>query len=159
MKIFGILIKIAFGLFSAIVLSFTLLAIGFELTDARRSFVSGIDINGVDGSFYSHLSNQEFYEVKGSINGVQKGDVSALKKLVRYDCGGGADCYGLGHILAQLAYQLGDDKISQMAQQLNETDRSYFYGLLGAGLEYGYYIQAPDEQEKALPKLHAVLKN
>lgn len=159
MRVFGLLIKITFGLFSVILLSFTLLAIGIELTDARRSFVSGIDINGVDGTFYSHLSNQEFYEVKELINGVQKGDVSALKKLVRYDCGGGAGCYGLGHILAQLAYQLGDDKISQMAEQLNETDKGYFDLWLGMGLEYGYGIGMPDEQEKALPKLHAVLKN
>lgn len=145
--------------------AWVLVIIALEITAPTKPsnssdvMVSGIALNtGVAGEFYFHLSNYEYQKVARHITAIQEGDVSALRKMVRYDCGGGAGCYGLGHILAQLAYQLGDDKISQMAEQLNETDKGYFDLWLGMGLEYGYDIPMPDEQEKALPKLHAVLK-
>lgn len=158
--------KRAFWGIALVCMTWILVIIALEITaptkpsDSNDVIVSGISLNkGVASEFYFHLSNYEYQKVANHITAVQKGDVSALKKLVRYDCGGGAGCYGLGHILAQLAHQLGDDKISQMAEQLNETDKEYFDLWLGMGLEYGYGIPMPDEQEKALPKLHAVLKN
>ena len=81
------------------------------------------------------------------------GDIAGLNGLIRFQCGGGAGCYDLGSVI---------DKFVSLAKQLSRGEQNELYGLIDAGLEYGYRLDdgLPNERiELQFPILSKILRS
>ena len=86
------------------------------------------------------LSNQnksKNKELKSLISDALKGNETALSKLNKFPCGGGAGCYDLGFVISQIIYKVGEEEIITMIGKLGKEEIRGFEGLISVGLEYG----------------------
>lgn len=84
-----------------------------------------------------HLLDQNHYKdlMRRSIDGNSK----AFIRLIHFDCGGASFCYWHGEVLAKIVYQMGEEKMLELVENMTSKDKSRSRHLLRAGLEYGAF--------------------
>lgn len=119
--------------------------------------VNGIQIAGVDGAFFKMSTVSKNRKLVNLINQILAKDKSAVKTLLKVDCGGGAGCYDLGFIFSQLVFKIGEDDFIKLIDGLDKQDKSMLSSFIRAGLEYGYEPYSTRTIENTFPKLNQVL--
>ena len=121
------------------------------------------EVDGVfiDHTLYENLTIPKQIELKRLIRQTLNKDETALAKLNKFWCGGGAGCYELGFIVTQIIYRIGEDEFIKMVVKLDRKEYLGLEGLIAAGLEYG--DNNKDEKmdnkkiETEFPKLNKIL--
>lgn len=86
-------------------------------------------------------------------------DLTALKKLINFWCGGGSYCYGHGILVVKIVGQIGEEPFIAIIPDLDEQEREWLKFLLEVGLEYRALDkhQVFDKLDLQFPKLDRAL--
>jgi hypothetical protein len=121
-------------------------------------FPVDINLNAFD-SVYERLSFGEQANYRSLIKKTLNKDRASLIKLINFDCGGGADCYWHGEVLAKIVYRMGENNLIGLASNMTQQEKSELRFLIRAGLEYGEFKDKKKSLriEQEFPNLNRVL--
>ena len=91
----------------------------------------------IGANLFENQTIKQNKDLQGIIKELLDNKSDGLKKIIAFDCGGGAGCYDLGYVLSQTLNQIGENNFIKMCETLNYNQRQEINSLLEVGFEYG----------------------